>query len=107
MRHYRRYAEFRIMPNRNLRAPEYWVILDGTGKRIRHYRGPSTGEADRWVGIEGSETLKEAWKIYDCSRFLKRRRVRFGNGIMPYREGPKRRIRATQIEGFGMIRDSA
>jgi hypothetical protein len=37
----RRYAVSRIMPNRNLRPPEYWVILDRKGERIRHYRGPS------------------------------------------------------------------
>jgi integrase len=37
----RRYAEFRIMPNRNLRPPEYWVILDRKGECIRHYRGLS------------------------------------------------------------------
>ena len=38
----RRYAVSRIMPNRNLRTPEHWVILDRKGERIRHYRGPST-----------------------------------------------------------------
>jgi integrase len=37
----RRYAVSRIMPDRNLRTPEYWVILDRKGERIRHYRGPS------------------------------------------------------------------
>jgi integrase len=55
----RSYAEFRTMPNRNLRAPEYWVILDGKRECIRHFRGPSTGEAYRWIGIEGSETLEK------------------------------------------------
>jgi hypothetical protein len=36
-------------------------------------------------------------EIDDCSHALKRRRVRFGIGIMPHGEGPKRRTCATQI----------
>jgi hypothetical protein len=93
----RRSAEFRIMPNRNLRTPEYWGILDCKGERIRRYRAPQTGETYRWVGIEGSETLKRLGNLslFAC---LKRRRVRFGIGIMPHGEGSQRRTRATQIE---------
>jgi hypothetical protein len=37
-------------------------------------------------------------EIYDSSHARKRRTVRFGIGVMPHGERPKRHTRATQIE---------
>ena len=93
----RRYAVSRIMPNRNLRTPEYWVILDRKGERIRHYRGPSNRRnlsLGRHRRLGGAQ---KAWKS-TIVRMPQGSQGSFWHWDYAAKRGAKRRIRATQIE---------
>ena len=57
---------------------------------LRHVRCDRCGQQLR-------EDTK-VWKIFDCWHALKRRRIRFGIGIMPHREGPKKAIPHNSID---------
>ena len=86
----RRYAEFRTMPNRNLRPPEYRVILDRKGEHIQHYRGPSNWEKLIVGSASKARDSPEAWKSMIVGMPSSAAGFVFDVGIMPHGEGPQK-----------------